>query len=129
MASSICMNGLRVESKVAMLCPCTVRIHGPLLMEIIDTVDLCHRRMPSRQPRLEGRYQGDTKKPPEGGFPDEATASELRAGGLDGLGNIELLEVFDELASQLLGRLVVGARVGPGVARIEQLGIDAGHRG
>jgi len=31
-------------------------------MEIIDTVDLCRRRMPSRQPRLEGRYRWDTKK-------------------------------------------------------------------
>src|SRR5690606_30102289 len=71
----------------------------------------------------------ETKKPPDSCFSVEATVSELRTGGLDGLGNIELLEVFDELASQLPGRLVVGARVSPGVARVEQLGIDAGHSG
>src|SRR5690606_36168696 len=50
---------------------------------------------------------------------------ELWTGGLDGLGNLELLEVLDEQLGQALGSLVVGSRVGPGVARVEQDGLDA----
>ncbi|MGN5818785.1 hypothetical protein ACNQO9_19125, partial [Acinetobacter calcoaceticus] len=47
------------------------------------------------------------KKPPEGGFfmvPKRGL--QLRAGGLDRIGNLEFLEVFDELLGQALRRLV-----------------------
>lgn len=36
---------------------------------------------------------------------------QLRAGGLDRIGNLEFLEVFDELLGQALRRLVVGSLV------------------
>src|SRR3989344_6320997 len=50
-------------------------------------------------------------------FDDSADSLELRTGVADGVGNIELLEVLDELACQFLRGLGVGTLVGPGVAR------------
>src|SRR5690554_805714 len=43
----------------------------------------------------------------------------------DGIGHFEFFEVFDELAGQLFGCGVVGILVCPGVARVEQAGINA----
>src|SRR5690606_16038807 len=50
---------------------------------------------------------------------------QLRTGALDRFADIELLEVVDEQLGQALGGLVVGVLVSPGVARVEQVGLDA----
>src|SRR5690606_5061467 len=66
------------------------------------------------------------KKPPGGGFfAGTRCGLELRAGAPDGVGDVELLEVLDELRGQGLGSFVVGSLVSPGVARVEQVGVDA----
>src|SRR5690606_16610490 len=51
---------------------------------------------------------------------------ELRACSLDGVADVELLEVLDEQLGQTLGGFVVGSLVSPGVAWVEQDGFDAG---
>src|SRR5690606_17095388 len=54
----------------------------------------------------------------------KGSALQLRTGLDDGFGHIELLEVLDEQAGQIPGRGIVGSRVSPGVARVQQLAVD-----
>src|SRR5690606_23687353 len=51
-------------------------------------------------------------------------ALQLRTGLDDGFGHIELLEVLDEQAGQIPGGGIVGSRVSPGVAGVQQLAVD-----
>src|SRR5690606_5468338 len=51
----------------------------------------------------------------------KGSALQLRTGLDDGFGHIELLEVLDEQAGQIPGGGIVGSRVSPGVAGVQQL--------
>src|SRR5690554_1450096 len=54
----------------------------------------------------------------------KGSALQLRTGLDDGFGHIELLEVLDEQAGQIPGGGIVGSRVSPGVAGVQQLAVD-----
>src|SRR3990167_657658 len=69
------------------------------------------------------------KKPPISAvFQRGSYNLKLRAGVLDGIADIELLEVLDEQTGQAFCGLVVGVLICPGVARVEQVGFNARYR-
>src|SRR3989344_1231398 len=69
------------------------------------------------------------KKPPISAvFQRGSYNLKLRAGVLDGIADIELLEVLDEQTGQAFGGFVVGVLVFPGVAWVEQVGFNARYQ-
>src|SRR3990167_10175981 len=69
------------------------------------------------------------KKPPISAvFQRGSYNLKLRAGVLDGIADIELLEVLDEQTGQTFSGFVVGVLVFPGVAWVEQIGFNARYR-
>src|SRR5574344_2988638 len=67
------------------------------------------------------------KNPPRRAVFHGSPALQLGTCSHDGVGHFKLLEVFDELRSQFFGSRVVGILVSPGVARVEQVGLDTGN--